>query len=188
MKLACIGRLHVDKLLNHTLCHMLWLARNVSKLPLTFTLKATTPFSIDPAALSLQPQESAVLNVQFDPDFQHDLVSQVVKQRCLISYPDNPHKDYLELTGVINFPNLSFDTNVVDFGCVLVDSMRRVSLDVTNQGCVPVEYCWSWVAQDGPAGEASTLSHYCALSASPACAQKSHSSCMHNVLQHSSRQ
>lgn len=82
------------------------------------------------------------------------MVSQTVKQRCLISYPDNPQKDYLELAGIINFPNLAFDTKTVDFGCVLMDSMRRISVGVMNPSSVPVEYSWSWISQDRPVGEA----------------------------------
>lgn len=121
--------------------------RNVSKLPVQFTLKATAPFTVQPAAVSLQPGDSASITFSFDPDFHHDLVSQTVKQRCLISYTDNPQKDWLDVSGVIDFPNLLFHTTSVDFGCVLMDSMRRVSVGLANPGKVPVEYSWSWVSQ-----------------------------------------
>jgi hydrocephalus-inducing protein len=132
-----------------TCCCPVLCCRNVSKLPLQFTVKATSPFSVEPSALSLQPGESAPLVFSFDPDFRHDLVSQSIKQRCLISYPDNPQKDWLELSGIIDFPNLLFDATCVDFGCVLMDSMRRVSVGMSNPGRVPVEYNWSWLSQPG---------------------------------------
>eukprot|EP00775_Hariotina_reticulata_P008964 gene8964-9139_t len=125
-------------------------ARNVSKLPVKFTMKVLcpgliSPFTIEPTAASLQPGEVVLLTVSFDPNYKHDLMSQVVQHRCLMSHPDNPQKDWLELNGIIQFPNLTFSTTSVDFGCVLMDSMRRVSVDMTNPGSVPVEYCWSWV-------------------------------------------
>lgn len=131
----------------------------MSKLPLHFTLKATTPFSIAPATLSLQPEESAAVTVSFDPNYRGDQTSHTAKQRCLISYPDIPHKDWLDVTGVIEFPNLVLDANAIDFGCVLMDSMKRVAVQLHNPGTRPVNYSWSWLRQalcDGP-GEQSYL-------------------------------
>lgn len=127
-----------------------WCNRNVSKLPLHFTIKATHPFAIVPAALSLQPGESAAILVSFDPNYRGDQTSHTVKQRCLISYPDNPQKDWLDLTGIIEFPNLVFDTQSIDFGCVLMDSMKRMAVQVTNPGTRPVRFSWSWLKQAAP--------------------------------------
>jgi len=78
-----------------------------------------SPFTIEPTAMSLQPGEASTFTVSFDPDYKHDLVSQEIQQRCLISHPDNPQKDWLELKGIIQFPNLTFSATNVDFGCVL---------------------------------------------------------------------
>jgi hypothetical protein len=142
--------------------------RNVSKLPVKFTMKVvssgpTSPFTIEPTAMSLQPGELSPFTVSFDPDYKHDLVSQVIQQRCLISHPDNPQKDWLELKGLIQFPNLTFSATNVDFGCVLMDSMRRVSVDMSNPGPVPVEYCWSWVkTTDMADGQAAGVSAFLA--------------------------
>lgn len=119
----------------------------MSKLPLHFTLKATHPFNITPAALELQSGEAAAVTVSFDPNYRGDQTSHTVKQRCLISYPDNPQKDFLDLTGCIEFPNLVFETQAVDFGCVLMDSMKRMAVQVTNPGTRPVDFSWSWVKQ-----------------------------------------
>jgi hypothetical protein len=124
--------------------------RNVSKLPLHFTIKATHPFAVVPASLGLQPGESAAVSVGFDPNYRGDQTSHTVKQRCLISYPDNPQKDWLDLTGIIEFPNLVFDTQNIDFGCVLMDSMKRTTVQVTNPGTRPVCFSWSWLKQAPP--------------------------------------
>jgi hydrocephalus-inducing protein len=128
----------------------------VSKLPLQFTLKATTPFRIQPSALSLQPYETAAVAVSFDPHCRGDQCSHTAKQRCLISYPDNPQKDWLDLTGVIEFPNLVFDTTSIDFGSVVMDSMKRLAVTATNQGTEPVQYSWGWVKQSAIGQDGST--------------------------------
>lgn len=131
--------------------------RNVTKLPLSFTLRVSAPFTIEPEALSLQPDDSASIAIGFDPNFRSDLKSQTVKQRCLISYLDNPQRDYLDLTGNICFSNLSFDTDTIDFGCVLMDSIQRVPVVLSNPGCIPVEYNWSWTAEEEASGEPGEL-------------------------------
>jgi hypothetical protein len=124
----------------------------VSKLPLEFTLRATTPFRCQPSTLALQPGEAATVSVSFDPCYRSDLVSHVAKQRCLIAYADNPQKDWLELSGSIEYPNLVFDSTAVDFGCILLDSLKRAAVAATNPGTRPVRYSWSWLRQDGAAG------------------------------------
>lgn len=123
----------------------------MSKLPLQFSLKAAAPFAVTPAGACLTPGESAQLSVSFDPGYRRDLVSHMARCRAAISYPapENAQKDWLELAGVMEFPNLVFDAGAVNFGCVLVDSMQRVSVGVRNPGRVPVSYSWSWLRQDG---------------------------------------
>jgi hydrocephalus-inducing protein len=137
------------------------MCRNVSKLPLHFTLKAVHPFGITPAALELQPGDASSVCVSFDPNYRDDQTSHTAKQRCLISYPDNPQKDWLDLTGLMEFPNVVFDTQSIDFGCVLMDSMKRMAIHITNPGTRPVSYSWSWVTQafEEDAGEGSKHYH-----------------------------
>lgn len=135
--------------------------RNVSKLPLQFTLKAATPFGVAPSTISLQPNDNAPITISFDPHYRGDSTSHTAKQRCLISYSDNPQKDWLDLAGVIEFPNVTFDTSSIDFGCVLMDSMKRLSIQLSNPGTRSIQYNWSWVKQTLPssgegAGEANT--------------------------------
>jgi hydrocephalus-inducing protein len=52
--------------------------RNISKLPLSFSLKAAPPFSVDRALWQLGLGEGGTVNVCCDPDFKHDLASQVI--------------------------------------------------------------------------------------------------------------
>jgi hydrocephalus-inducing protein len=36
----------------------------------------------------------------------------------------------------------------LDFGCVLMDTLRRATLTLTNPGKAAVEYSWAWLRQD----------------------------------------
>jgi hypothetical protein len=44
--------------------------RNVSMVPLSFTLQTAPPFAVDTAALALQPGEGAGVEVSFDPEYR----------------------------------------------------------------------------------------------------------------------
>ncbi len=131
--------------------------RNVSKLPLAFSLKTAVPFAVEPCALELQPGGSQAVAVTLDPDFRHDMQSQLVKQKLLVTYSDNPQKDSVELVGDIQFPNLTFDSSALDFGCVLSDSTRRMVVTLTNPTKVAARYSWAWLKPDATAGSSSAI-------------------------------
>eukprot|EP00232_Nephroselmis_pyriformis_P008175 CAMPEP_0182895474 /NCGR_PEP_ID=MMETSP0034_2-20130328/25702_1 /TAXON_ID=156128 /ORGANISM="Nephroselmis pyriformis, Strain CCMP717" /LENGTH=2117 /DNA_ID=CAMNT_0025029307 /DNA_START=132 /DNA_END=6482 /DNA_ORIENTATION=- len=116
--------------------------RNVSKLPLTFQLKATMPFSVDRPDWTLEPTEKTTVWVFFDPGWKHDRQSMDVKSKLAVTYSDNPQKDSIDLAGEINFPNVELDTMRMDFGCVLNDTTQRKHLKITNVSKVPAEYKW----------------------------------------------
>lgn len=118
--------------------------RNISKLPVAFALKLAPPFSVDRAQLQLGQFESATVNVTFDPNFKGDLGSGVAKQKMAIVYADNPQRDTVDLTGVMEFPNLAFETQTVEFGSCLSDTTRRVPVRITNTSPVEVVYSWAW--------------------------------------------
>lgn len=111
-------------------------------------MKAPNPFSLDTTSYTLQPDEAATIAVSFDPDFKHDMQSQLVKHKLSISYSDNPQKDSLELVGSIEFPNLQLEAQQLDFGCVLMDTTRRLSLGLTNPRKAHVNYSWAWLKQE----------------------------------------
>ena len=71
--------------------------RNISKLPLSFSLKCGNPFSIDCMSMQLEVDEAATVNVMLDPGFKGDLLSVVVPQKLRIEYTDNPQKDSVDL-------------------------------------------------------------------------------------------
>lgn len=44
--------------------------RNVSKVPLAFSLRTAPPFSLDASSFELQPGEAAGVTVAFDPNYK----------------------------------------------------------------------------------------------------------------------
>lgn len=75
--------------------------RNISKLPLMFSLKAPLPFTVDRALLTLGCYEAATVNVMFEPNFRGDLQSAVIKQKLNIVYNDNPQRDNIDLVSLV---------------------------------------------------------------------------------------
>jgi hypothetical protein len=43
--------------------------RNISKVPLNFTMALGTPFSLDTTTMVLEPEQSSTVMMFFDPDF-----------------------------------------------------------------------------------------------------------------------
>ena len=54
-------------------------------------------------------------------------------------YTDNPQKDSVDLLATLDFPNLQFETSSVEFGSVLMDTTKRVSVKV---GCLALHAAW----------------------------------------------
>ncbi|KAF5830389.1 hypothetical protein DUNSADRAFT_14652 [Dunaliella salina] len=118
--------------------------RNISKLPLSFSLRTGGPFSLDVSEVSLSPFEYATVNVTYDSNPTHDLTSVQSKQKLQITYSDNPQRDAVDLLGQSDFPNLILESTEVDFGSCLSDTTRRVPVRISNEGAVDVVYSWAW--------------------------------------------
>lgn len=76
-------------------------------------------------------------------------------------YQDNPQRDSLDLSAVVEFPNLQLAATSVEFGSVLVDTADRRQLLLTNPGQVPVSYSWSWALQEAAGGQEGAHSRRC---------------------------
>ncbi|GIL73964.1 hypothetical protein Vretifemale_3957, partial [Volvox reticuliferus] len=118
--------------------------KNISPLPLTFTLRPSPPFTVDRTSWVLDLEESGTVNITFDPNFKEDLQSIQTRTKLQVVYADNPQRDAVDLHGDIDFPNLSFEMHTIDFGSVLLDTTRRVPVRVTNSSNVDVVYAWAW--------------------------------------------
>ena len=129
---------------------------NRTLLPLHFALRTQTPFSVDCWEHSLPPGESATVRVEFDPGFKGDRQSQRIETRLSVAYQSHPHRDSIPLLGEINFPNLDFEYNVVNFGCVLNDTTKTLLVRVTNCSKVATDFQWAFLEDEDAARAAST--------------------------------
>ncbi|CAM9191035.1 unnamed protein product, partial [Phaeothamnion confervicola] len=119
--------------------------RNAGALPLDFSIRAAAPFGVDAWEHALLPGETAALEVTFDPGYRSDRRSHVADGRLTVVYRDHAQRDALPLAGAIHFPNLSFDTTKVNFGCVLNDTSMTKVVRVTNRGKVDCAFSWAFV-------------------------------------------
>ena len=119
--------------------------RNVSKLPLTFTMKPGNPFIVDRTEWSLLPDETGTTTVTFDPNCRGDRLTMKFPAKIGITYSDNPQKDSVELMGEVHYPNLSFDHQIINFGSVLNDTTKRMYCMVKNVSIVDAVYDWGFV-------------------------------------------
>lgn len=62
--------------------------------------------------------------------------------RCAVRYEDHPQKDLVDLIGEVVFPNLSFDTKILDFGSILNHTKKEMTLTMKNVSSLPVNYHW----------------------------------------------
>ncbi|GMH35419.1 hypothetical protein BSKO_03287 [Bryopsis sp. KO-2023] len=125
---------------------------NVSRLPLTFTLRAPPPFLVTPDATVLNPGDPLTVQTVFDPSFRGDYESALTRSRITIAYADNSKKDGVDLVGEIHRPNLKFDSSKVDFGSVLTDTNRRIVMNVTNCSSLTVVYHWTLSDEENGGG------------------------------------
>jgi hydrocephalus-inducing protein len=121
--------------------------KNVSPLALTLSLEATSPFSLDIRGMALEPQQSATVQVGFQPGFLGDRVSGTHEAPLLITYKEHPQQDKVKLHGELCFPNLTFDVAKVELGCVLNDQPRSQVVTITNPSRVEARYTWCFASQ-----------------------------------------
>ncbi|XP_029465095.1 hydrocephalus-inducing protein homolog [Rhinatrema bivittatum] len=132
--------------------------KNISSLPLRVFLSLEEPFCIcdreqntlpvDFQPIKLQNGEEIELSIRFNPAYINDLNSRIVEDMLTIQYIDHPQKEFVILYGEVHFPNLCFQTNKVDFGCILNDTEVIQYIQMTNCSPLPVKYNWSFLTDD----------------------------------------
>lgn len=133
---------------------------NRSKLPLTFNMRVPAPFTIDRPDWFLEPGGGAEVLLTFDPGYKNDRQSMKVASKMQITYQEAPQKDAVDLVGEVNFPNLEFNTMLVDFGSALIDTVRRRHVTIKNSSKVDVRFDWSIVEYQSPPGSRRTTPEF----------------------------
>ncbi|XP_036605974.1 hydrocephalus-inducing protein homolog [Trichosurus vulpecula] len=132
--------------------------KNVSCLPVRVILTTKEPFYLCDLDHSLLyqpcgPLEMAVgaekkLMIKFDPCIRSDLNQWVAEEILAIKYLEHPQVDYMNLRGEVHFPNLTFETMEVDFGCILNDTEVIRYIQMVNCSPLVVKFRWSFLVDD----------------------------------------
>ncbi|XP_042636791.1 hydrocephalus-inducing protein homolog [Orycteropus afer afer] len=127
--------------------------KNISTLPVCMLLSTSGAFLIcetDKSPLPATPQPIKLelggeknLLVKFDPFYRNDFNSWVAEEILAIKYLEHPQVDSLRLHGEVHYPNLSFETEELDFGCILNDTEVIRYITVTNCSPLVVRFRWS---------------------------------------------
>jgi len=123
---------------------------NKTAVTLSFILKTETPFNLSLWEYTLNPEETLVLTVDFDPLYRDDLVSCVLEKPILIQYRGHAQRDSVKLVGEIIFPNIKFETMNVNFGSILNDTEKRIKVKLTNSSKVVAAYQWVFMENEVP--------------------------------------
>lgn len=121
--------------------------KNISALPLTFLLKTEIPFNLSTWDMTLFPDQEAEVIVEFDPVYRDDKQSHIVEKTLVVTYRGHPQKDCIALRGEVVFPNLKFDMNAIQFGCILNDTSKTLKLRVSNCCRIDAHYEWIFLEQ-----------------------------------------
>ncbi|XP_004431871.1 PREDICTED: hydrocephalus-inducing protein homolog [Ceratotherium simum simum] len=132
--------------------------KNISTLPVNVLLSTSGPFFVcetDKSPLPLPPEPIKLeiggeknLLVKFDPSYRNDLNNWVAEEILAIKYMEHPQVDSLNLRGEVHYPNLSFETMELDFGCILNDTEVIRYITMTNCSPLVVKFRWFFLVDD----------------------------------------
>ncbi len=88
------------------------------------------------------------MKVFFDPNSKVDKVSGVLNGKINVIFPDHPHREVVDLVGEVCFPNLKLETTIVNFGAILNDTTKKISIFMKNVSEMPVTYEWAFLEEE----------------------------------------
>ncbi|CAE7461731.1 HYDIN [Symbiodinium sp. CCMP2592] len=113
-----------------------------------FFIKVQPPFYVNIDTCYLRSGETLEIRVEFDPAYKVDRVCGTVKQKLTIVYQDHPQRDHVNLVGEVIFPNLTLSNNKLDFGSVLNETSKQLTITMANPNALPVNFQWSFVEEE----------------------------------------
>ncbi|XP_015443273.1 hydrocephalus-inducing protein homolog isoform X1 [Pteropus alecto] len=132
--------------------------KNISTLPVTVLLSVNEPFFVCEMDKSLRPLTPEPIKleiggekhllVKFDPSHRNDLNNWVAEETLAIKYVEHPQVDTLSLRGEVHYPNLSFETMELDFGCILNDTEVIRYITISNCSPLVVKFRWFFLVDD----------------------------------------
>ncbi|KAJ3106206.1 hypothetical protein HDU97_006839 [Phlyctochytrium planicorne] len=123
------------------------LLTNTSSLPLHLSFKCPIPYSVEPNEVDhrLNQGEFVKVSVRYDPKYNTNRVSCKDHAKLVITYSEHPQKDFVELFSEVTFPNLTFSSTAVSFGCIPNETEQKRFFTMTNCSTLPVEYTWGFL-------------------------------------------
>ena len=94
------------------------------------------------------PGKVAQVRVDFDPGYKTDRRNGEIEGKLIISHIDHPHRDQIDLVGSLNFPNITLDTNLINFGSILNDTTKKMILFMRNVSEMRIDYEWTFVQEE----------------------------------------
>nr|XP_012627881.1 hydrocephalus-inducing protein homolog isoform X3 [Microcebus murinus] len=132
--------------------------KNISTLPVNMLLSTSGPFYVCETDKSLLPaipepikldiEEEKSLLIKFDPFYRNDLNNWVADEILQIKYVEHPQVDSLDLHGEVHYPNLSFETTDLNFGCILNDTEVIRYVMITNYSPLVVKFRWFFLVNN----------------------------------------
>jgi hydrocephalus-inducing protein len=61
---------------------------------------------------------------------------------------EHPHREYVDCVGEVCFPNLSLETNLINFGSILNDTSKKIIINVENTSEMALYYEWTFVEEE----------------------------------------
>ncbi|KAJ7536387.1 hypothetical protein O6H91_12G067600 [Diphasiastrum complanatum] len=118
--------------------------KNVSRLPLSFTLQVNPPFVVSQLDWTLNPSESALIEIRLESNQINSRQSMIIHEKLDILYTGTLERGSVDLVAEINYPNLHLDSDHIDFGCVFENTCKRQYLQLKNISSLEVRYAWSF--------------------------------------------
>lgn len=129
--------------------------KNMSSLTLSFYLKTEMPFNLNGYEFTLQPNESAEVVIDFDPMYEDRRTSHTIEKALTVVYRSHPTREKVKINAFIAFPNLSFESQDINFGCFLNETSKRINVRVANTSSIPASYEWVFSLPSEQSGEQS---------------------------------
>ncbi|KAJ3215867.1 hypothetical protein HDU67_010224 [Dinochytrium kinnereticum] len=120
---------------------------NTSSLPLHLSFRCPVPYSVEPNEVDhrLNQGESIKVAVRYDPKYNTNRISCKDHAKLVITYSEHPQRDFVELFSEVTFPNLTFNSNTINFGCIPNDTEQKKTFAISNCSTLPVEYTWGFL-------------------------------------------
>lgn len=122
---------------------------NQVKIPLKISIDVSSPFSVQPNKIELQPQESIEIKIVFNASFKQDFISEVINRKLTFTFKDHPQHLYVNVKGVYIFPNLSFSpSTTLNFGNLMINTEQTKEVIIKSSSDAKVEWNWQLVTDD----------------------------------------